>query len=228
MTRTPGEEFLDLSFPDGSTVSVITTLGPAGTSSETAVDRLMTRLTRDGGEPARTVLHPTYESAAGAVVDGAADLLVVANAYAHIDAFYMDPALRLVGAFHHQTPHYGIAVASEHTVPAAIRVASHPAPIPLINELLPDQHTVREVVPAASTSAAALAAVSSQVDAALTTLIAAELYGLTFISRTRPIEMLWSVFCAAARTTDVTEPQNAEDGPAAARQPLVTGELVGI
>ena len=45
-----------------------------------------------------------------------------------------------------------------------------------------------------STSAAALAALSGEVEAALTTQPAAEHYGLSFISPTRPISMLWSVF----------------------------------
>ncbi len=194
-----GEGFLDLSIPAGHGVSTIATLGPAGTSSETAARKLIERLTQEGGKPALAVLHPTYETAAAAVAEGVADLVVVANAYAHIDQLYMNPALSLVGAFHHRTPDYGIAVDARRTTPAVMTVASHPAPTPLIDELMPDVHSLGEIIPASSTSAAAIAARSAQADAALTTRAAAEIYGLTFISETRPIEMLWSVFCSASR-----------------------------
>lgn len=210
MTRISGGESSDMSIPAGARVSAIVTLGPAGTSSEAAARDLTGRLVRVGCQPALTVLHPTYESAAAAVVDGIADLLVAANAYAQIGEFYMDPALRLAGAFHHRTPDYGIAADVTLAIPHVLRVASHPAPIRLIHELMPDRYSVREIVRVSSTSAAALAARSGQVDAALTTRAAAEIYGLRFISPTRPIEMLWSVFCSASRRGQRGQPAEVD------------------
>lgn len=64
----------------------------------------------------------------------------------------------------------------------------------LIGELLPDDLRIKKVIEKSSTSASALAVVSGEVDVALTTEIAARIHKLKFISRTRPIHMLWSVF----------------------------------
>lgn len=203
MQSTTIDLFLDLCLPEGSAQSTVATLGPAGTSSETAARRLTSHMAagaslRADESSSTTVLHDSYEDAANAVRNGSARFLVAANAYSNIAEFYMDPDLRLVGAFVHETPQYGIAVVDVEAVPAELRVATHPAPTPLILQLLPVGMRAREVVAASSTSMAAHAARSGAVDAALTTGPAAELYGLTFISKTRTIKMLWSVFCSAA------------------------------
>ncbi|MFF9143384.1 prephenate dehydratase domain-containing protein [Streptomyces sp. NPDC055051] len=188
--------FLDISLPTTAQGRKVATLGPAGTSSELAAKHLIRSLPGVDGEPAPELFH-SYEMASRAVIQGTADLLVVANAYANISEFYMDTTLSLVGAYHYQTPQYGIAVPAGTTLTGPVRIASHPAPIPLIEQLLPEGLSVAEVVRAESTSAAALAARSGRVDAALTTQPSAERYGLAFISGTRPIDMLWSVFSLA-------------------------------
>ncbi len=172
----------------------IVTLGPRGTSSEAAAAALAATLAGRGHESVRVELSQRYEDAAARVLGGSAELVVVANAYANVSEFYMEPRLQLTAAFVKDTPNYGLAAAKPVDAVGVLTVASHPAPIPLIEQLLPEGMKVAEVVPALSTSAAAEAAADGRVDAALTTVPAAGLFGLRFFSRTRPIRMLWSVF----------------------------------
>lgn len=203
MNSNPGMLFREQLVSDRRHLTRIASLGPAGTSSETAIRVLATWLSPDqetaDEAAAGARLHPTYEAAASAVLTGKADLLVVANAYNGIDAFYMNPAMQLLGAFIHRTPEYGIALPPGRSLPARPRVATHRAPVPLVAQLMPAGFDP-EIVIAPSTSAAALAAQSGDVDCALTTKVAAGLYQLRFIGSTRPIDMLWSVFGATARS----------------------------
>ncbi|GAA3763234.1 prephenate dehydratase domain-containing protein [Streptomyces tremellae] len=174
------------------TVASIATLGPRGTSSEQAA--LYLWADRGTSGPATIELYDTYERAGAAVFDGTATHLLVANAYAHVNTFYMSPRLRLAGAFVFDTPQYGIAVSPGHAVGSRPRIASHPAPVPLIEELIPEEYRAAELVLTDSTSAAAAKAQALDTDLALTTEPAAKANHLQFISRTRPIRMLWSVF----------------------------------
>lgn len=181
----------------------IATLGPAGTSSEAAAGFLRRYLAiswadhPDQAPEVPITLHERYEAAAQSVLDRASSLLVVANAYHGISAFYMEPRLAFAGAYCFDTPHYGIATRSGKLPRGPVTVASHPAPIPLIAQLLQDRDVaVRDIVHSSSTSAAAAAAADGSVDVALTTSPAAALWGLSFATRTRNIRMLWSIFAA--------------------------------
>ena len=186
---------IDLILPESPRYVSIATLGPAGTSSEAAASMLFTHLCHDPQERAAPIqLHETYERAGQAVLDGRADLLLVANAYADIAQFYMNPLLSLAGAFVHDTPEYGIAARPDMSLPNRVRVATHPAPIPLIAQLMPKYLTVHDVIAVSSTSIAASVVRTKEVDVALTTAPAALLHGLKFISQSRTIRMLWSVF----------------------------------
>lgn len=146
-TEAPG--WIDTSLTNGPSVDAIGTLGPAGTSSEQAALYLWADRGRDTVPDIR--LYDTYEQAGEALRERAVSHLVIANAYAGVHSFYMDPKLGFAGAFLFDTPHYGIAVAPGHTIPKRARIATHPAPVALVGEQ-------------------------------------------EFISRTRPIRMLWSVF----------------------------------
>ncbi|QFR03005.1 hypothetical protein F9278_34650 [Streptomyces phaeolivaceus] len=119
----------------------------------------------------------------------------MANAYRSVSKFYMDAELTLAGVFVMDTPPYGIAVRrGSGPVPDSPTIASHPAPVPIITQLLPQRHATHKVLHSTSTSAAAIAAVDGTADLALTTLPSVRQYGLEFISGTRPIRMVWSVF----------------------------------
>ncbi|AUX93837.1 bacilysin biosynthesis protein BacA [Mixta gaviniae] len=171
------------------------TLGPAGTSSEYASQFFHHWMnTHYSASQHPIYLNDSYELARNNVKD-AQGLLIVANAYPKINDFYMDTRLKLLATFLYDTPLYGLVAKTD--LPARpLFIASHPAPVPLIAELLPPGLQVAKVVEMASTSAAAQAVAEGEVDMALTTEIAARLHGLHFISRTRPIHMLWSVFAS--------------------------------
>ncbi|WP_030668314.1 prephenate dehydratase domain-containing protein [Streptomyces cellulosae] len=192
-TEAPG--WIDTSLTNGPSVDTIGTLGPAGTSSEQAALYLWADRGRETAPDIR--LYDTYEQAGLALREGAVTHVVIANAYAGVHSFYMDPTLRFAGAFLFDTPHYGIAVAPGHSIPKRPRIATHPAPVALVEELLPEEYTVEEILFATSTSAAADKARRRETDLALTTQPAAKANELEFISRTRPIRMLWSVFTLA-------------------------------
>jgi ABC-type amino acid transport substrate-binding protein len=201
MTETIFRYGVDIGLRDLPTAAPlrIATLGPGGTSSESTAEALATTLACRGHATVHVDLFDTYEAAATRVLDGHADLVVVANAYAAVSEFYMNPRFELAAAFVKDTPNYGLAMPKPPDGQGSLTVASHPAPIPLIAQLMPEGLTVARVVHESSTSAAAQAAALGRVDAALTTRPAAALHGLEFFSRTRSIRMLWSVFGLAQR-----------------------------
>jgi prephenate dehydratase len=193
---------IDLGMTANHQLESISTLGPAGTSSEQAAIALWRWLPDNAGEP-EIRLRDSYEEAADDLQAGRVSHLVVANAYAQINRMYMTKRLALVGAFVYDTPHYGLAAPDVQLVPRQPSVASHPAPILLLEELMPPGYVVQNILQTSSTSAAAKAVRAKLTDLALTTSVAARAHDLTFLSRTRPIRMLWSVFARAdAQTTD--------------------------
>lgn len=195
-TKAPG--WIDTSLTHGPPIDRIGTLGPAGTSSEQAA--LYLWASRDLDAVPEIELYDTYEQTGEALSERTVSHLVIANAYAGVHSFYTDPKLHLAGVFLFDTPPYGIAVASGHPVPERARIATHPAPVALVGELLPEGYTVAEILYATSTSAAAGQARRRETDLALTTQPAAKANALESISRTRPIRMLWSVFTLADPT----------------------------
>lgn len=175
----------------------IASLGPEGTSSEQACRTLQGHLLRRGHESVRIDLCDQYEEAGEKLLAGDCELIVAANAYSAVNRFYMDPALRLAAVFVKDTPHYGIAGLPGSSIGDKTAVVTHPAPRALVDELLPERFDLTEVMFASSTSAAAEAVVKGKAPLALTTTLAARLHGLEFLSRTRPIRMVWSAFTRA-------------------------------
>lgn len=189
-------KFLNLSVGDWGDV-MIHTLGPNGTSSEAAAGFFSEWFgQRYPGSRLRLQLSDSYEQARSSMDEHMPRVLIVANAYPQIHHFYMDPLLSLVATYVFDTPLYGLASKSPLTT-KRLTVATHPAPQMLIEELLPPGLEVDSVILALSTSAAAAAAAKGEVDVALTTEVAANIHGLRFVSNTRPIRMLWSVFALA-------------------------------
>lgn len=197
MVRSP--HWLDVSPSVVVPIVSIATLGPQGTSSEEAARHLWAGR-GPGGDPS-IHLCSTYEEAGLALKLKIASHLVVANAYSGANLFYMDPELSLAMAFLCDTPPYGLATPCPEKVPSTVRVATHPAATPLIGELLPACYALAGILNADSTSSAALKAQQSEIDLALTTYPAATLHKLQFISRTRTIRMLWSVFTRKSQDT---------------------------
>ncbi|MEE1938781.1 hypothetical protein V1L54_05025 [Streptomyces sp. TRM 70361] len=193
------EPLIDILLSYGSQREGIVTLGPAGTSSEAAARHLSGLLSAHNGCETVISLYDDYERAGDALRREEGTLLLVANAYAAISQFYMDPELSLAGAFVFDTPQYGLAARPGAKLTDRVRVASHPAPVPLIEQLIGPGVTVSGVTHTNSTSAAAATASRGEVDLALTTAPAAAAHGLTFVTRTRDIRMLWSVFTSRKR-----------------------------
>lgn len=192
-------DLISLVRPGSHHPAAIGTLGPPGTSSEVAAKRYGLRMTGPDGPPVDIRLYDTYEDAGEALRLREVSHIVVANAYKAVYQFYMDPNVELAGVFVMDTPLYGIAMRrGAGPVPDVPIIASHPSPEPIIAQLLPDPHATYKVIHHDSTSAAARAVVDGTSDLALTTTPAAQLHGLEFISRTRPIRMVWSVFTATA------------------------------
>lgn len=178
--------------PSECPVDSIATLGPPGTSSEAAGRYLARVLDETGSVP--VALFGTYEDAAAAVLSGSAGRLLVANAYHAVSAFYMNPQLALEQAFVFDTAQYGLAVRPDDALPLNVRAVTHPAPYDLIGQLVPAGYRVDTIEMVTSTSEAAVQVRAGKAHVALTTSTAASLYGLEFISPTRYIRMLWSVF----------------------------------
>jgi hypothetical protein len=174
----------------------VATLGPSGTSSEAAAASLIALAQHHLDVRARVSLYPSFEAASIAVLQGTASVLIVANAYANANAFYMDPKLDLIGAFIADTPPYGVAARVQTPIPLCARVASHPAPVPLLRELLPPGVLVEHIVPVRSTTEAVRAMLDGEADLALTNEHALR-DDVEFVSPTRPIQMLWSIFARA-------------------------------
>lgn len=173
----------------------VTTLGPAGTSSEAAALELWNRFgPAEAAGPARVALFDSYERGHDALRSGEHTMAVVANAYAGVSEFYMDPDLYLWGAFVADTPDYGIAAGGPVLPPGRLRLVTHPAPAPLVRQLLPDSVDRLDIAFSTSTSSAAREVRDGLADLALTTRPAAALHHLHFVSGTRTIRMLWSVF----------------------------------
>ncbi|WP_350306297.1 prephenate decarboxylase [Photorhabdus viridis] len=182
---------------DAFDVLNIATLGPSGTSSEQSAIRFGEfAIENKIAKSYQIVLCNTYEEASSQIILKNCQALVVANAYYNISEFYMDNRFNLSAAFLNYTPNYGIAIRDE-LAKANIVIATHPAPKALIPELLPDNLKIADIIFKDSTSSAAKAVANSEVDAALTTEVAAKLHKLKFISHIRPIKMLWSVFTSA-------------------------------
>lgn len=171
----------------------IHTLGPEGTSSEYASQFFNDWMRDNYSQSFHNIeLNQTYEEARDNIknIQG---LLIVANAYPQINNFYMDTGLKLIATFLYDTPLYGL-VTNKELPNRPLVIASHPAPVPLISELLPSSLVIEKVIEMPSTSRAAQAVLLKEADIALTTEIAARLHKLNFISSTRRIQMLWSVF----------------------------------
>lgn len=197
-------KFLNLSVGDWRDVT-IHTLGPSGTSSEAAAYFFSEWFgQRYPGSRVQLNLSDSYEHARTSIGERTPGVLIVANAYPQINDFYMDSKLSLVATFVFDTPLYGL-VSKGPLTSRRLTVATHPAPLLLIEELLPEGLEVDSVILALSTSAAAAAAARGEVDVALTTEVAANIHGLHFISNTRPIRMLWSVFAPTRWAAPATE-----------------------
>ncbi|HEY4541465.1 MAG TPA: hypothetical protein VIG66_03715 [Noviherbaspirillum sp.] len=172
----------------------IATLGPCGTSSEYVASCFSRNMELAESRPS---LYASYEEAAESVIGGENDLLLVANAYANINRFYISETLSLTTLFVLDTPSYGLASLiplEELMRKDEVVISTHPAPAHLAKSFMSGFQGEIKIEVALSTSEAARRAASREVDACITNDQARALHGLDFISPVRPIQMVWSVF----------------------------------
>lgn len=178
----------------------IATLGPSGTSSEQAAKALLRHL----GLPQENIsLHRTFEEAGEAAQNARNKLLLCANAYAGSDKFYVSPAHGFIGCFVYDTPEYGIVARQEFDLPrtGTVDIITHHAPIALLPWLLAGTGLEYRILAQYESTARVAELVSEgRFDYCVTNETSAMRYGLKFVSRTRPIRMLWSIFDANVET----------------------------
>ncbi|MBA4538129.1 hypothetical protein H1Z61_13535 [Bacillus aquiflavi] len=171
----------------------IATLGPSGTSSEASAKYLLSSLKSEHGT---YLLFPSYEEAYESLVSGQANILLVANAYKGIDKFYMSKDIQFLFPYVFETPLYGVAKRPSEELASGrpLVIATHHAPSSLLPWFLADFDMQYKIQFVDSTSKAAIKLQNREVDLCLTTANAAKKYHAEFISPTRTILMLWSVF----------------------------------
>ncbi|WP_426577795.1 prephenate dehydratase domain-containing protein [Xenorhabdus stockiae] len=185
-------------------ISSIATLGPEGTSSQSAAKYLTNLI----GKPLDTLLFDTFELAFEYVENNESCIFLVANAYQRVDNFYMNKNTLLLGSFFYSPPDYYLGCKTSLTLEKkiaekkTIKIATHHAPLSRLQSLIEsaedkisgitDAHLEIEITN--STSNGARLVVNGDVDCCLANSDAIKHYGLTAISHPLHIEMTWGVF----------------------------------
>jgi len=164
--------------------SNVATLGPEGTCSEKAANHYIDQNNIKG----QVILYPTFEESIKILEQEKADLAVVPSAYDKLNLLVFEGLGMVVidDTFTMDTPNLVMAV-NNYDVKT---VASHPAPSSLVKRLFPEADI--KFTDSNSVSASELA--EGNVDACLTTIIAAQKYKLNIEEDFGPVPMGWNVF----------------------------------
>lgn len=183
------------SIPSSKTI-IIGTLGPSGTSSEEALNYVVSQLQNEQ-ITVSVQLFDNFSALAEKLLNKQIDLALVPHAYDKINEFYMEPKFDLGLIFTYPTPIYGLAKRKDTELDFnGSKIVSHPAPLPLLSKLLPislDRAEI-EVELVNSTSAAAILVKEGLADFAITNEKALNFYDLEFVSTYGRIPMSWSIF----------------------------------
>lgn len=157
------------------------TLGPRGTNLETAAHEWLQRRGVDG----KVELHPSLETALDAVPDNGEHALVACAVYPalHTLTFGNLHRLHMVDSF--IMPTHNMVLASAGAA-APRTVSSHPAPVGLV----PADAESRLVL---SNSQAAIDCAAGQSEGCITTVVAAERYGLRVLRDFGPVPMVFTI-----------------------------------
>lgn len=171
-------------------VTKIHTLGPKGTNCELAAHQWC-ELNNVNPE---IVLHSTLEDAVDIAnfEDQEALLACIVYPNLHHLVFSNLDKMRLLDCF--VMPTYNMVLASLNTKKPK-RIASHPAPISLLNNL---DWTVHPHIYSTSNTQAAISCKEYEVDGCITTLKSAHDFGLKVIRDFGPVDMGFSIHVAAA------------------------------
>ncbi|GAB1646631.1 prephenate dehydratase [Krasilnikovia sp. MM14-A1259] len=178
-------------------ILTLSTLGPAGTSSDHAARHLHDRLIGTGHAGLRIELHPTFDAVMDSVAGGTSTVALVPSAYRDATAFHWHPKLRLFFHFVHPTPTYGLA-ARQAEVPerTPLRISTMSEVSVLYPELCPPALRDRDVdwVPARSTMDAARALAHGEADLALTNDHGRDAHNLYWLSHRPGAQIVWLLF----------------------------------
>jgi bacilysin biosynthesis protein BacA len=187
---------MEFNYPvPSSNTLIVGTLGPSGTSSEEALNYIKQQI------QAKQInisvkLFDNFLALREALQNNQVDLALVPHAYDKINEFYMEPNFDLGFIFVYPTPVYGLAKKKDREIKfTGSKVVTHPAPLPLLSQLLPG-HSQQEITVelANSTSAAAQQVHQGLADLAITNEKARQSYDLEFVATYGTIPMSWSVF----------------------------------
>ncbi|WP_274558706.1 hypothetical protein [Streptomyces spiramyceticus] len=181
----------------------IGTLGPGGTTSMVALERLGHRLAHLGGPDVRPVPCDSFEELLAAVGRrGGPSYALVPGAAECATRFFWSPELRLEASFSTPTPEYGIASRAPRLPEGRLRLATlHETQ--RLAELLDGTAGGRDGydidwVPAESTMHAAQLAAAGRADAAITNEPGRATYRLRFHVSRPGVPMVWMIFGPAA------------------------------
>ncbi len=185
-------------------VKSIATLGPKGTSSESAAKYLASLI----GRTFEIKLFDSFEQACCHTEENTDSVLLVANAYRDVDYFYMNPCINLAGSFHYDPPYYYMCCRSTGEVRHKLRlrkritIATHRAPSSRLHDIIDflgkenwifDPSKI-EIIYTEATSEAAADVKNGKYDLCITNKSSIELYQLHIISPPLIIEMVWTLF----------------------------------
>jgi prephenate dehydratase len=176
-----------------NTTTVVHTLGPEGTNCETAAQRWLLR----GGKAGTVRLHDTLETAAESLLHERNGVLLGCVVYPRLHELVFGnlAGLELTECF--VMPTHEMVLAHRDRPDRIRRVATHPAPRKLLAELDCD------VITASSNSAAAELCSNGQVDACITTAVAARDRGLAVLENYGPVSMGFSIHALREHCTGV-------------------------
>ncbi|MBP5973792.1 LysR family transcriptional regulator [Brasilonema sp. CT11] len=175
---------------------IIGTLGPAATSSDYASKYIINQLISEDFTVS-TQLFDTFLDVKEALLQDKVNLALVPHAYDRINEFYMEPDFELGFIFIYPTPVYGLAKKKDkEAVFNGSRIVTHPAPLPLLKQLLPDTQDKAQIQVdlSPSTSDSAMQVKQGLADFAITNENAVKAYDLEFIYTYGNIQMSWSLF----------------------------------
>lgn len=192
------------------------TLGPQGTTSMVALDRLGHRLAHLGGPDVHAVPYDSFEELLAAVSSGGGPSYALVPAAAECATrFFWSPRLRLDATFSTPTPQYGIAARPPGLREGILRLATLHETRRLV-ELLDGAEGGRggydiAWVPAESTIHAAQLVAEGRADAAITNEPGRAAHRLSFQVSRPGVPMVWLIFGPAVLPRPSTAPGARRD-----------------
>lgn len=162
----------------------VSTLGPKNTNSQFAAEHYIEK----NGAKGEVFLYDTPEKAVDILISGGVDKTILCVVYPKLNeiVFQNLEKIQMTELFRYDTNN--MVVAAKNGLNQGMRACSHPAP----KDLLPSK--ISDVTLVSSNSYAAGLVSNGEFDVCVTTLKAAEQYGLEVHLDYGPVPMGWAVF----------------------------------